>query len=407
MTPIARFQRLDRICKPLLAMAAVLAAMCIPFAMAQAGGLDNAHGRKASQAVTPAASTLRSKRQARRAVVQRGATLRATPRLPGEPATVAPARTPPPLTTERDSQNLDALKRLFRRPIATIPLASRDEVALGARLFANVQLSADHKLSCATCHDPARALADGRVRGRGNVGQSLSRNTPALWNVGWQKQFYWDGRSPTLEAQAKDAIEREGEMDATLEAAALWLSRDPSYAGVFETVYRISVLAEPILITRALAAYERSLVSPPTQFDRWIAGDVAALNDREANGFRLFTGKARCLACHGGWRFTDDDFHDIGLKSADRGRSNLPEASTAGRAFKTPSLREAAWTAPYMHDGSLATFDAVLDHYTRRLDRRLSLAPELRAPITLTILERADLIAFLRTLSSSSLPQVP
>ena len=127
----------------------------------------------------------------------------------------------------------------------------------------------------------------------------------------------------------------------------------------------------------------------------------------EIAGFRLFAGKARCLACHGGWRFTDDDFHDIGLRSPDRGRSALAGSQTAGRAFKTPSLRESSWTAPYMHDGSLPTFEAVIAHYTDRLERRPTLAPELRTPIVLTAQERSDLAAFLRTLSSETLPRAP
>ena len=331
------------------------------------------------------------------------------PDEPPRAATSPPAVARPsaPAATEPAAANLDTLKGLFRRPADVPSSAARDEIALGARLFAEVKLSADHKMSCATCHDPAQALTDGRVRARGNQGQTLARNTPALWNAAWQKHLYWDGRSATLEAQAKDAIERDGEMDGTLQAAALWLSREASYSGVFERVYRASALADPALITRALAAYERSLVSPPTRFDRWIDGDAAALNVNEVAGFRLFAGKARCLACHGGWRFTDDDFHDIGLRSPDRGRSALADAKTAGRAFKTPSLREAVWTAHYMHDGSLATFEAVLDHYTLRLDRRSSIAPELRTPIVLTAAERGDLIAFLRTLSSPSLPRVP
>lgn len=398
MTPIARHQRLGRL--PLLAV--VSAVLCAASAVAYAGGLETKRPRASAKATAQTPPPTESKRSARRLIGQRREPAQTTV----DPNVSAPATAPLP-ADDLASRNLDTLKRLFRRPaIAPLP-ASRDEIALGARLFSNVQLSADHKMSCATCHDPTRALSDGRVVARGNKGQSLQRNTPALWNVAWQMQFYWDGRAPTLEAQARDAIERDGEMDGTLEAAALWLSRDQSYAGSFERVYRASVLADPALITRALAAYERSLVSPPTRFDRWIEGDTAALNANEIAGFRVFTGKARCLACHGGWRFSDDRFHDIGLRSPDRGRSALRGAQTAGRAFKTPSLRESAWTAPYMHDGRLATFEAVLDHYTNRLDRRPSLAPELRAPMVLSAVERSDLIAFLRTLSSASVPQVP
>jgi cytochrome c peroxidase len=323
----------------------------------------------------------------------------------------------PPIPTVGDTETtatpfdivqLATLRPVFRRPTEPAPgSGNRDEIALGARLFAEQKLSSDHKMSCATCHDPDRAFTDGRVTARGNKGQALPRNTPPLWNLAWQKRFYWDARADRLEAQVKDAIEREGEMDGTLQAAALWLSQDPSYVADFQRVYRADVLQQPALITKAIAAYERTLVSPQTRFDRWAAGDDRALGPEELAGFRIFTGKGRCLACHGGWRFTDDDVHDIGLSSPDRGAAALPGSSAAGRAFKTPSLREIDWSGPYMHDGSLTTLDAVLDHYTRRLDRRASLAPELRAPLTLTQPERRDLIAFLRTLSSERRPRAP
>lgn len=262
-------------------------------------------------------------------------------------------------------------------------------------------------MSCATCHEPERAFTDGRARARGDKGQALPRNTPPLWNVGWQKRFYWDGRADSLEGQVKDAVEREGEMDGTLQAAALWLSQDAGYVAEFERTYRASVVQRPDLIANAIAAYERTLISPETRFDRWAAGDDRALSVEELAGLRIFAGKGRCLACHGGWRFTDDDVHDIGLGSRDRGAAALPGSRAAGRAFKTPSLREIDWTGPYMHDGSLMTLDAVLEHYTERLDRRASLAPELRAKLTLSPAERNDLVAFLRSLSSERVPRAP
>jgi cytochrome c peroxidase len=327
----------------------------------------------------------------------RGATPRAAPpQLPS--AGEAPA-------VEATPRSLAALKRLFARPQQPVARVAA-EVELGGRLFFEKRLSSDHKMSCATCHDPDKAFIDGRPRARGNKGQTLPRNTPALLNLGDAKAFYWDGRAPTLEAQVKDAIEREGEMDATLEAAVVWLSRDQTYVDAFARAYPGQGLANETL-PRAIAAYERTLVSPPTRFDRWVAGDEAALDAKEIAGFRVFTGKGRCLACHGGWRFTDDKFHDIGLRSPDRGRAALPGVASAERAFKTPSLREARWTAPYMHDGNLRSFDDVVAHYAGKLDRRASLAAELKQPIDLTPQERAQLVLFLKTLSSDTRPRAP
>src|SRR5262249_13330080 len=150
----------------------------------------------------------------------------------------------------------------------------------------------------------------------------------------------------------------------------------------------------------------RSLVSPPTGFDRWIEGDAGALSPAEVRGFGLFTGKAACLLCHTGWRFTDDRFHDIGLAGADRGQGEV-EASAAAPgyiAFKPPRLREPLSTAPYMHDGSRPTLEAVLGHSSGGFVARPSLAPHMNRALRLPRREKADLIAFLRTLSNEKGP---
>lgn len=339
----------------------------------------------------------------------------AAPPAPSRPTT--PSRVPlPPLpppdpkladVLPAETVQLTGLKRLFRRPAPQNLRGTDKEIAkLGERLFSEKKLSADHRMSCATCHDPAQGFADGRRKARGNRGQDLARNTPALWNLADARAFYWDGRAATLEAQIKDAIEREGEMDATLEAGVVWLNRDPNYVELFRRVFSTTSAVTPDNVLKALAAYERTLVSPETRFDRFVDGDTYALTERELAGFRLFTGKGRCLACHGGWRLTDDLFHDIGLRSDDPGRRGV-SVDAPERAFKTPSLRETAWTGPFMHDGSLRTLDDVVAHYAGKLEPRASLAPELKRGINLSDAERADLVGFLRTLSSDRLPRAP
>jgi cytochrome c peroxidase len=310
---------------------------------------------------------------------------------------------------EPGSATLDQLRLLFRRPAALAAPGGAEaaQVALGARLFREAKLSADQTMSCATCHDPARSFVDGRKRARGNAGQDLPRNTPALWNLSRARAFYWDGRSPTLEAQIKDAIERQGEMAGALEEGVQRLSREASYTAAFQQAFPVATAITGEQVLAAIAAYERTLVSPVTRFDRWVAGRADALTTRELAGLQMFTGKGRCLACHGGWRFTDDGFHDIGLRSTDQGRDQGRAALVggSGRAFKTPSLRESVWTAPYMHDGSLLTLDDVVAHYGGKLERRQSLAPELKRRIDLSRAERGDLVAFLKTLSSPSRPR--
>jgi cytochrome c peroxidase len=280
-------------------------------------------------------------------------------------------------------------------------------VALGAELFRDKRLSADHKLSCASCHVPERGFIDGSKTARGKGGRPITRNTPALWDLSYATAFYWDGRSPTLDAQIVDAIERTEEMDSTVAAAVLWLSRDP------EMVARFARARRPLngdTVVTAIATYQRSLASAPTRFDRWVAGDETALTPLEVQGFGVFTGPGRCLACHGGWRFTDERYHRIGLPSRDPGRAAVKgtlEAAGGVRAFKTPSLREVRWTAPYMHDGSLATLKAVLDHYTSPRLARMGVAAELRQPLQLSTAERQALLGFLAAISSDRPPAAP
>jgi cytochrome c peroxidase len=296
---------------------------------------------------------------------------------------------------------VDQLKRLFKRPSPPPIGLDVEHVALGERLFGEKMLSRDRTMSCASCHIPKLGFTDGRRTARGSDGKDLPRNTPALWNLSGARSFYWDGRAATLEAQIVDAIGREGEMAGTIDDGVRRLSGDPVYVAAFRRAFPGAGLSADNLV-RAIAAYERSLASPDTRFDRWVAGDPGALGKRELAGLRIFTGKGRCLACHGGWRFTDDLFHDVGLPSADTGRSAI--GGGTGRDFKTPSLREAARTAPYMHDGSLKSLDDVVAHYAGKLQRRGSLAPELKRGIALSRAERRDLVAFLTTLSSGASP---
>ena len=160
-------------------------------------------------------------------------------------------------------------------------------------------------------------------------------------------------------------------------------------------------------LAKAIATYERTFVSPDTRFDRWIAGDEQALTASEIAGFRLFTGKAQCVKCHSGFTFTDYAFHDIGLPGDDRGRGAVLRLDAAEHAFKTPGLREIGRSAPFMHDGSLATLEDVLRHYVSGIVDRPTLSKDLTRGIRLSDAERADLIAFLGTLTSEKVPALP
>jgi len=296
-------------------------------------------------------------------------------------------------------------RTLFRRPAAPPPAPADnsmtpERIALGARLLADPRLSGGGGRSCVSCHRPELAFTDGRRRAQAISGAPLRRNTPSLWNLAWSRHYFWDGRAPSLEAQVRLPIEAADEMGGDWPTILARLEADAELAGSFRAAFGGEVSQDAVV--KALAAYVRSLVSPATRFDAWIEGDAAALEEAEVRGFRLFTGKAGCVLCHAGWRFTDDRFHDIGLPSGDSGRGAVAGGTPGLRAFKTPSLREAVHTAPYMHDGSLPTLSAVVAHYAGRFVPRPGLAPTMNRALRLSPLERADLVAFLRTLSTEA-----
>jgi cytochrome c peroxidase len=310
---------------------------------------------------------------------------------------------------EQRGDALAALKARFARPkfvphpADNAPSAAR--IALGRRLFDDQELSSTGTIACASCHDPKLSFSDGEPTGKGVTGKRLARHTPTLWNVAFSPLQFWDGRAGSLEAQVRFPVEHPDEMGDTLENAVLRLSRHESYRRAFAEAFPGDGTISERNIARALAAYERTLISPPTRFDRWVAGDAGSLTAAEVAGFKTFAGKGRCIACHSGFAFTDHGFYDIGLPGSDRGRGKEIDLAAADHAFKTPTLRELAWTAPYMHDGSLATLEEVVRHYERGGVARPTRSKDLPRGLKLTPRERADLVAFLESLSSEAPPQ--
>jgi cytochrome c peroxidase len=302
-------------------------------------------------------------------------------------APAAPAPPPPPAVTPRIAPDVVAKvwRSVFERPADTIgpaaPPGSEARIALGAKLFGEKRLSADHRMSCATCHDPGKGFIDERPRAQSSAGKQGAFNTPPIWNVGWAQRLGWAGRVGSLEQMIRAMIEDDTGMDGTVEAAAVWLSRDKEYVAAFARAFPGSGAPSPQSLVAALAAYMRTVVSPQTRFDRWVGGDERALSAPEREGFELFIGRAGCVSCHTGWRFSDDRTHPVA------------NAKGAAQALKTPSLRELVWTAPYTHDGSVATLPAVLQNH----------APGVAVPLTGQ--DRARLLAFLRTLSSDNRPR--
>jgi len=219
-------------------------------------------------------------------------------------------------------------------------------------------------------------------------------------------QFGWDGRSPTLEAQVKSSVAtgamsaRETGTPVPLKFIAQRIRDIPEYADRYKVALPGAAVSIDT-IAHAIAAYARTMEPGPAPFDRWIDGDESAISEPAKRGFVLFNSKTTCFACHTGWRFTDDKFHDIGVSRSDRGRGNVLKDDEAMQyAFKTPTLRSVALRPPYMHDGSSATLRDVVRHYEREPIDRPSRSP-LFVPVELTEQERGDLVAFMQTLTGS------
>ncbi len=307
------------------------------------------------------------------------------------------------------SLDIQHWRKVFARPThAPMPgdnATTPEKVALGAKLFDDPRLSGSGNVACASCHQAELSFSDGIDRHTGLDGQPLDRRTPPLWNMAWGRSWFWDGRAASLEAQALGPIENKREMGGDLHRAIQVLASDPQMDRSFAAAFPEDPKVTKDNLAKALAAFERTLVSPETRFDQWVKGDDKALEPEEIAGFSLFVGKAGCVSCHQGWRFTDEAFHDIGLKSQDAGRGPILGVKAAEHAFKTPSLRERVWSAPYMHDGSLATFEDVVEHYAQGVVKRPTLSADLPTHITLSKTEREQLVAFLNTLSSNDPPR--
>jgi cytochrome c peroxidase len=308
---------------------------------------------------------------------------------------------------QKAASGIEALKALYRRP-ATIPFPkdnpyTPEKAALGKKLYFDTRISVTSAQSCASCHSPAYGWADGLAVGVGHGMAKLGRHSPTIVNAAWGAIFMWDGRLATLEEQALGPIQSPGEMNMPLDKLLERIGSIPEYKPLFGSVFPNEGLKAKT-IAQAIATYERTVVSERAPFDDWIDGNEKAISEEAKRGFVLFNDKAKCASCHEGWNFTNDGFQDIGLASEDIGRGQFaPGVVKMKHAFKTPGLREITRRSPYMHDGSLATLEQVVEHYDQGGVDRPSRS-DLMKPLGLTAQEKSDLVVFLKTLSSNLSP---
>lgn len=288
-------------------------------------------------------------------------------------------------------------------------------VALGRMLFFDPILSRDSTFSCANCHQPERAFADGKALSRGIDGRTTARSSMSLMNVGYQKTLFWDGRAASLEEQSLHPVEDEIEFAAEWSEIEKRLRRSPDYRRAFRAAFGLESSGEidRYHAAKAIAQFERSLISGTSRFDKVVFSLDGFFTDAEARGYDLFksepsTEHPGCAHCHNQPLFGESRFTNNGLQAAgedlvfaDPGRGGVTGDQRRNGFFKAPTLRNIELTAPYMHDGSLATLDDVLDHYRSRGHYSPTRDPNITG-FSLSDRQREDLKAFFGTLTDTA-----
>jgi len=287
-----------------------------------------------------------------------------------------------------------------------LPGVDPDTAELGKLLFYDPILSANDDRSCATCHNPDMGFSDGRPLAEGAHGEDLRRNAPSLWNVAYATSLFWDGRAKSLEEQMLVPLTQENEMGADIAEMIAQLEAIPEYVERFDAAFDDGITADSV--ASAIAAFERTLLSQNSPFDRFAAGDFNALTPAQRRGFDVFrSAQTRCFECHAWPTFTNNTFNVLGVPDAnpnnpDLGQVEIVNAADAERAFRTPGLRNVALSAPYMHNGVFNTLEEVIDFYAKGGGPAFSVdvePDEFIRGFTLTGQQTADLIAFLYALT--------
>lgn len=324
----------------------------------------------------------------------------------GQPASEGPQPSPEPVSP---AALIEVPPGLPEVPVPEDSPFSAATVDLGRRLFFEPALSSDGTVSCGTCHQPDETFADDAALSLGVEGQKGHRNAPSILNAAYYPVLLWDGRSTTLEDQVRYPLTHPKEMSHTMSGAVEALEGNPPYPELFQAAFGEEGITYE-KVTQALAAYERTLLSGDSPFDRFFfGGRDDELSAASRRGWELFRGRAGCIECHRfdaeSPFFTDFEFHNTGIgwdrEDIDLGRFKITRDPSDRGKFRTPSLRNVALTAPYMHDGRFETLAQVLDFYEDGGIDNKFLDPAL-APVELSERDRSDLVAFLESLTGSS-----
>ncbi|MGE5531355.1 MAG: cytochrome-c peroxidase [Bacteroidota bacterium] len=287
------------------------------------------------------------------------------------------------------------------------------KIILGKSLYFDKRLSSNNTVSCATCHRPDAAWADVTPVSEGVEHKKGGRNSPTILNAGYIIPQFWDGRAVHLEKQAVGPVANPVEMDLPLPQLIGRLKAIPGYVCMFQAAFGTEPSEDGV--AKAIASFERTIISSNSPYDKYLQGDRAAMNSSAVRGMDLFSGKGHCVSCHSGPFFSDQRFHNIGVgyscgKLADVGRYEVTKKARDMGAFRTPGLRHVALTPPYLHDGSAATLEEVIDLYDRGGIANPTLDPMV-LPLHLSQREKCDLVQFLKALTGDPVvvtePQLP
>jgi len=281
-------------------------------------------------------------------------------------------------------------------------LMTIEKIELGKLLFFDQRLSRDNTIGCASCHIPSQAFTDNQPVSTGLNGLKVGRNAPTVINRAFSEAQSWDGRAETLEQQVQNALVNPIEHGfSSHDEIVRKLNGIEGYRILFKKVFGTNVTIEGV--GKAIAAFERTVFSGNSPFDQFdMGGKENAISDSAKRGLNLFRDKARCSICHGGFNFTDEQYHNLGIgmdkEKPDFGRYDVSKKENDKGAFKTPTLREIAHTAPYMHDGRFKSLEEVVSYYNHGGTKNPFLDPDM-IPLNLTYDEKKDLVAFLKSLS--------